>query len=76
MVKTRNPLACLPIMRKGGVHQKANSATRASQKRSMESEIDEYFDSQKTTQAKTRFAGFSGESDSYYFNSVQPPSIS
>ncbi|WP_020410777.1 hypothetical protein [Hahella ganghwensis] len=34
-VKKRNPHACNPIMRKGGVHQKSNSAKRAKDKRQL-----------------------------------------
>ena len=64
MVKARNPLACLPILRKGGVHERSKSGKRAIDKRSLETEIDEYFDSQLTTQAKPRLAGSSGETDS------------
>jgi hypothetical protein len=37
--KSRNPLATAPILRKGGVHQKTNSAQRNKAKRQLKKEL-------------------------------------
>ena len=42
MKKTRNPHACAPIMRKGGVHQRSQSGVRARLNRQLEDAIVEY----------------------------------
>lgn len=34
-LRYRNPVACSPIMRKGGVHEKSNSAKRGAAKREL-----------------------------------------
>lgn len=39
MPQRRNPLANLPILRKGGVHQKTRSAERGAAKRRLQREL-------------------------------------
>ena len=64
MSKRRNPYACLPIMRKGGVHQRSRTSERTSLSRQLEDDIADYLAEQEEEQANIRLTGKSGESDS------------
>lgn len=63
MLKRRNPYACLPIMRKGGVHQRTKSGMRASLNRQLEDEIEDYLSEKQEEQAVNRLTARFGEPD-------------
>jgi hypothetical protein len=44
MLKRRNPLGNLPILGKGGVHVRTNAAKRATNKRALGSELDDWYE--------------------------------
>ncbi len=61
MTKRRNPFACAPIMRKGGMHIQSKTGQRRSNKNKLLDEVDEYLDELKQTQ-KNRIIGKSDDS--------------
>lgn len=70
MPKQRNPFACSPIMRKGGVHRQSKTGQRRSNKNKLLDEVDEYLDELEQTQ-KNRIIGKPDDSANkitYYFN--------
>ncbi len=44
MTKRRNPLGNLPILGKGGAHVRSNAAKRASNKRALGNELDDWYE--------------------------------
>ncbi len=47
MIKRRNPLGNLAILGKGGAHVRTNAAKRASNKRALGSELDDWYEETK-----------------------------
>ncbi len=52
MPKPRNPYACDPLMRKGGVHQRSRTAERATDRQALLQEVDDYLAERDSTKAR------------------------
>ena len=65
MFKKRNPYACSPIMRKGGVHWRSKSGARALLNRQLEDAIEEYLAEQDNGNIMIRPNRKSAGPDSY-----------
>ncbi len=66
-IKPRNLVACSPLMKKGGVHQKSQSALRSQKRQHLLLQLEDWQDDLAFERALKQSITYPDDSDAFYF---------
>ena len=65
-IKPRNPIACSPLLKKGGVHQKTQSALRTQKRQQLLSQLEDWQDDLAFERELKQGITYQDDSDAFF----------
>ena len=72
-IKPRNLVACSPLMKKGGAHQKSQSALRSQKRQQMLSQLEDWQDDLAFERELKQIITYPDDSDAFFFLEPKKP---